>query len=209
MRPAATRPSNSTLGGIATHHCRRLFTVWLSLFTRRFKVRRRAMNKHRTPAGLVQTIIWLCTIILLNSQPLAVLAQQTITSATVSGRVIDKEGASLSGAAITATNLDRNQSWTAMSDDQGRYNFLYLPVGNYRLKAEQAGFAPASQELTLSIGQSLDLPLRLSTAGVNESITITSVPVIETVRTQVAETIIPHEIDSLPLNGRNYLDLAA
>ncbi len=167
------------------------------------------MKNHCMPAGLAQAIVLLGVIIMFTSQPLAALAQQTITSATVSGHVVDKEGASLSGAAITATNLDRNQSWTAMSDDQGRYNFLYLPVGNYRLKAEQAGFAPATHEVTLSIGQSLDLPLRLSTAGVNESITITSVPVIETVRTQVTETIIPHEIDSLPLNGRNYLDLAA
>jgi len=167
------------------------------------------MKRHRTPASLAHAIVLLGIIILFNGQPHTALAQQTITSATVSGRIEDKDGAGISGAAITATHLDRNQSWTATSDDQGRYIFHYLPVGNYRLQIAQAGFATVIKELTLSIGQSLDLPLRLSTAGVSETVNVTSVPVIETVRTQVAETIIPHEIDSLPLNGRNYLDLAA
>jgi len=139
-----------------------------------------------------------------------VLAQQSVASATLSGRVEDANGAAVAGAAIAATNLDQNRSLNTQSDAQGRFRFLYLPVGRYRLKIEAKGFAPLERELTLTVGQSLDAQLKLSVAGVTERLDIRSeAMVIETVRTQVAETILPTEIDRLPLNGRNYLDLAA
>jgi hypothetical protein len=63
--------------------------------------------------------------------------------------------------------------------------------------------------LTVSIGQALDLPVKLEVAGVSAQVNIGSdVPIVETVRTQITETIRPNEINELPLNGRNYLDLA-
>ena len=67
------------------------------------------------------------------------------------------------------------------------------------------------RQLTLTVGQALDVPLRLAVAGIAESVSVTAtdVPVVETARTQVAETVVSQEIDGLPLNGRNYLDLAA
>ncbi|HYO91384.1 MAG TPA: TonB-dependent receptor, partial [Pyrinomonadaceae bacterium] len=81
--------------------------------------------------------------------------------------------------------------------------------GDYRLRVEQPGFANLEESFSLNLGQTLDVPLHLTLAAVTGSVSITSdVPLIETARTQVAETIQPREIDSLPLNGRNYLDLA-
>jgi hypothetical protein len=136
-------------------------------------------------------------------------AQQTITSATLSGRIEDANGATVTDAAVKATHLETNQTRTATSDAEGRYRFAYLPVGTYQLAVERAGFAPLNARITLTIGQALDIPLKLSVAGVSESAVVASdASVVETVRTQVAETIRPREIDSLPLNGRNYLDLA-
>lgn len=139
-----------------------------------------------------------------------VFAQQAVTSATLSGRLEDSNGAAVAGAAIAAINLDQNRSLTAQSDSQGRFRFLYLPVGRYRLKIEATGFSPLERELTLTVGQALDAQLRLSVAGVTERLDIKpEATLIETVRTQVAETVLPTEVDRLPLNGRNYLDLAA
>ena len=138
-----------------------------------------------------------------------VLAQQTVTSATLGGRVEDSAGAAVPGALVSVNNLDTNQTRTATSDADGRYRFAYLPAGPYELTAEHAGFDPLRQRLTLTLGQALDVPLRLAVAGVTGSVNITAdVPLIEAARTQVAETILPREIDALPLNGRNYLDLA-
>ena len=132
-----------------------------------------------------------------------------MTSAALSGRAHDSSGAIVSGARITVKNIEKNQSWTTATDEQGRYNFLYLPVGDYEFKIEQPGFASITRRLTLTLGQSVDLPVQLAAAGVSENATITSdIPVIETVRTQLGETVSPQAIESLPLNGRNYLDLA-
>ncbi len=136
-------------------------------------------------------------------------AQQTVTSATLGGRVEDASGAIVSGALVTATNLDTNQAQTIASDEEGRYKFSYLPAGTYRLTIERAGFNTLQQQLTLTIGQALDVPFRLAVAGVTGSVNITAdAPLIEAARTQITETILPREIDTLPLNGRNYLDLA-
>jgi hypothetical protein len=138
------------------------------------------------------------------------LAQQAVAFATLSGLAEDVNGAAISGVAITVTNLEQNQSRTATTDAQGRFRFLYLPVGNYQLRAVHAGFAVIEKSLRLTVGQSLDVSLRLAVAGVVATANVTSdAPVIEIVRTQLAETVLPREIENLPLNGRNYLDLAA
>ena len=155
-------------------------------------------------------LIPICILILLAGSALPALAQQSVTSATLSGHVEDKEGASVVGATVTATNLDRNQSWKMQSDDHGRFRFSILPVGAYRIEVEHAGFGPFEKELNLSVGQALDLPVTLAVGGITESasVAVGDTPLVETVRTQVAGTIAPREVSDLPLNGRNYLDLA-
>jgi len=137
------------------------------------------------------------------------LGQQSVTSAVLSGSIHDASGAFVSGANVTATNIETNQRASSTSDHEGRYRFPYLRTGAYELKVEAAGFATITRELTLSIGQALDVPVKLEVAGVAEQVNInTDVPMIETVRTQITETIRPREINELPLNSRNYLDLA-
>src|ERR1043165_3012885 len=139
-----------------------------------------------------------------------VSAQQVVTAASLSGQTEDANGAAVRGALVTARNLETSLIQTATSDAAGRYRFTLLPVGAYRLTVESRGFAPLTRELTLTIGQALDLPRRLAVAGVAESVNVSGAdaPVVETARTQVAETVGPREVDGLPLNGHNYLDLA-
>src|SRR4051812_14672177 len=137
-------------------------------------------------------------------------SQQTVTSATLGGRVEDANGATLPGAVVTATNTETNQSRTSTTDAEGRYRFSYLPVGAYELRVEKSGFATLTKSLTLTVGQALDLPLALSVAGVAENVQVggTDTVAVETTRTQVAETVLPKDVENLPLNGRNFLDLA-
>jgi hypothetical protein len=161
------------------------------------------------PSGVSFILAILAFIICAGALSTA-LAQQAVTSATLGGRVEDERGAAVEAAIVVATNLDTEQQQNTQSDEDGRYRFLYLPVGNYQLTVEHAGFAPVRRRLTLTVGQALDASFQLAVAGVAESVNVTedSVPIVEIVRTQIAETILPHETDSLPLNGRNYLDLA-
>ncbi len=134
---------------------------------------------------------------------------QSVTSATLSGVVQDPSGASAPNAEVTAKNLDRNQEWNVRSDSQGRYIFPRLPIGSYAVHVDHPNFARADRRFTLTIGQALDMPVRLALPGSSTAIVVTSdVPVVEAARTQLGETILPREIDNLPLNGRNFLDLA-
>jgi hypothetical protein len=137
-------------------------------------------------------------------------AQQNVTSGTLSGRVHDSCGAVITGANVTAVNLETNQRLATTSDDEGRYRFPYLRTGDYDLTVAATGFSTVTKQLTISVGQALELPVSLEVEGVSANVNIGSseVPLIETVRTQVTETIRPREITDLPLNGRNFLDLA-
>ena len=149
-----------------------------------------------------------CFLFVLVSAGVCV-AQQGVTSATLSGRIEDARGSSVNGASVTATHLETNQHFTAVSDHDGRFRFPYLRTGAYDLKIDAQGFAQVTKQMTVSVGQSLDLPVKLDVAGVSAQVNVgTDVPLVETVRTQITETIRPGEINELPLNGRNYLDLA-
>jgi Carboxypeptidase regulatory-like domain len=147
-----------------------------------------------------------CLLLLIT---LPSLAQQTVTSATLGGRVEDESGAVVKGATVTAVNLETNQKLSTTSDSQGRYRFPFLQVGTYKLSVAAQGFATVAKKVTVTIAQVLDLPIKLELSAVTAQVNVaTDVPVIENVRTHVSETIHSKEIDELPLNGRNYLDLA-
>jgi hypothetical protein len=163
----------------------------------------------RTRSACAAFCIFAFVFVIIMDGLCPVSAQQTITSATLNGRVEDANKAGISGAAVSVYRSETNQTMTATTGESGRFRFALLPVGNYRLKVEHAGFSAFDRELTLTVGQVLDIPVTLSISGVGAEVSVTSdLPVIETARTQVAETIVPKEVDSLPLNGRNYLDLA-
>ncbi len=153
--------------------------------------------------------VYFCIALIFLFSGLAV-AQQNVTSATLSGSIQDASGAVVSGASVTATNVETNQRSTTTSDNEGHYRFPYLRTGAYDLAIEAEGFSSITKQLTLTVGQSLDMPVRLEVAGLSAQVDVgsTDVPAIETVRTQITETIRPREINELPLNGRNYLDLA-
>lgn len=153
--------------------------------------------------------VYLCIALIFLFSGL-VFAQQNVTSATLSGSIQDSSGAVVSGASVTATNVETNQHTATTSDAAGQYRFPYLRTGDYTLTIEATGFSTIAKQLTLTVGQALDMPVRLEVAGLSAQVDVgsTDVPVIETVRTQITETIRPREINELPLNGRNYLDLA-
>ena len=135
-------------------------------------------------------------------------AQQAVTFGTISGTILDPAGAPLRGANVTITNIDRNQTQSASTDARGRFRFLQLAAGDYLLRVTANGFAVKEQPMRITIGAALDFPLHMQVAQ-SESIEVTAIPpIVETGRTQLAAAITPEEVRSLPLNGRNYLDLA-
>ncbi|HKS27996.1 MAG TPA: TonB-dependent receptor [Pyrinomonadaceae bacterium] len=165
--------------------------------------------RFREPSFRLLRLLIICSLLITSGEMSEARSQQNVTSATLSGRVTDANDAAVSGASVTVTNMGKNLSWTASTGADGRFRFSFLPAGDYRLRVEQAGFANLEESFSLNLGQTLDVPVHLTLATVTGSVNITSdVPLVETARTQVSETITPREVDSLPLNGRNYLDLA-
>jgi hypothetical protein len=133
---------------------------------------------------------------------------QAVASATISGSVTDPSGV-VAGATVRLENLDTNDVRQTTSDDRGRYLLLYVPVGRYDLSAVAPNFSPVHVDLTLAVGQALEVPLRFEAGAMEESVSVAgAAPLVEAARTQVSDRISPGEIESLPLNGRNYLDLA-
>jgi hypothetical protein len=155
----------------------------------------------------IAAFAFLCSILFASG--LLIRAQQTVTSASLSGRVEDTNGAAISGARVEAIRRETNQTQTAIADSDGRYRFTYLPVGTYELDVTQPGFTHFKKDIAVTIGEALDVRIRLAVANVNATVDVASdFSAIELVRTQIAATIHSDEIDELPLNGRNYLDLA-
>ena len=134
---------------------------------------------------------------------------QTVASASVTGTLRDASEAVVPGAAVEIRQRETGQMYATESDSRGRFRFEYLPSGDYRLSVELTGFTPAAADLTLAIGERIEIPITLSPAAITESVRVDApVPLVDARRTALAAAVLPREIDSLPLNGRNYLDLA-
>src|SRR5215813_3732641 len=165
------------------------------------------MRSEEVPMRIRICIFAICLCVSLAA---VVSGQQNVTSGALSGRIEDSSGAIIGGANVTATNLETNQRLSTTSDQEGRYRFPYLRTGDYDLLVEANGFADVTKHFTVLVGQTLEMPFKLEVAGVSANVNISNsdVPLVETARTQVTETIHPREITDLPLNGRNFLDLA-
>jgi hypothetical protein len=136
-------------------------------------------------------------------------AQESINFSSVSGRVTDPSGAVIENAQVSARQADTNVTSTTRTDPEGRFRFPYLKVGRYEIEVRQPGFANALQTITLTVGGALDLTVGLRVESNASNVIVTSEgPVLETARSQIAGTITQTEVQSLPLNGRNFLDLA-
>lgn len=136
-------------------------------------------------------------------------AQESINSASVSGLVTDQSGAVIEGAEVVARQIDTNLTSKAKTDREGRFRFQYLKVGSYEIKVHHPGFVEATHSMTLTVGAAFDLPVSLTVGSTETNVTVNDeAAVVEAARTQIAGTISQTEVSSLPLNGRNFLDLA-
>jgi len=136
-------------------------------------------------------------------------AQETINYASLGGRVTDPQGAVVPGAAVSARQIETNITAETTTDSEGRFRFPYLKVGSYELKVHLQGFADSIRILRLTLGAAFDLPVSLSVAGLDTAVTVTGeATLLEAARSQIAATVPQIEVERMPMNGRNFLDLA-
>ena len=140
-----------------------------------------------------------------------VFAQQP--TGTLSGRVLDPNGASVAGARVLAAQRSVGVERETATDEEGLYVFTNLPVGEYAIRVQAQGFKAASYEsAVLQVGQSTRADFRLEIAGLSESVCVDCGvdlrPLVDTDSATVDSVIGEREIENLPLNGRNFLELA-
>jgi hypothetical protein len=136
------------------------------------------------------------------------IASASITG-SISGVVTDKSGAVISGALVTATDTQTGVQTTQKTDAKGFYNLPTLAVGTYDLEITQAGFKTYRQTaLVIDANSALRVDASLAVGSINEKIEVsTNAAQVETQSTQMGEVIEGTKMTSVPLNGRNFIDL--
>ena len=137
-----------------------------------------------------------------------VVSQTQITTGTIQGSVTDANGAVMPGATVEIKNLDTNISKTLTTDEGGRFVALALPPGKYSVTVSKQGFATAvAEQVDLTVGQALNLPVAMKVSGVEARVTITAAPTVDTVKTEASTTINETSVNTTPILGRKFEDL--
>ena len=132
------------------------------------------------------------------------------TTSTISGRVVDSEGGALPGAIVTVRHVDTALTRSAATDRTGWYVFPLLPVGAWEVRAEMPGFKPLVRKgIEVTIAENAIVDFSLQVGGVTEEVTVSAdVSDVNVSTGELSYLVSGHELDALPLNGRNYTDLA-
>ncbi len=130
--------------------------------------------------------------------------------ASLIGSVVDGTKAALPGTTITATMIDTGRASTTVCDERGEYRLRGLAPGRYRVQAELSGFSTVViPDIELLVGQNRSLPFTMQVASLTETLTVTGEsPLVDISSTQVAGNVDRRQMEELPLQGRNWMELA-
>ncbi len=134
------------------------------------------------------------------------VAQET---SEITGRIVDVSGAVIAGANVQITSIATNVKWELKSNADGYYTQALLPPAEYRVAVSLTGFKQEVRNVSLQMEQVGRLDFTLQVGSQSETIEVTaSAPLLEASNASVGQVVDAQPIQDLPLNGRNYLDLA-
>ena len=136
-------------------------------------------------------------------------AAQGRAEGSLAGTVTDATQAVLPGVTVTATNPATGFVRETVSDTEGSFQLPALPPGTYQVVATLAGFNTYKGTVTITVGSEARVTIPLSVGAVQETLTVTGeAPLVETTQTEQAATFNQNEVGSLPINSRNFLEIA-
>ena len=146
-----------------------------------------------------------CVFVTLSTSLL--LGQAT---ASFSGTISDKAGAVISGASVRVTSQATGLTRDVKTDDSGHYIVPLLPIGFYTLQVKAEGFGPVEQkDVRLQVDEQRELNFTLQPASVSTSVEVNATEVaVETSTPSLGQVITAEQVSELPLNGRNFVQLA-
>src|SRR4026208_255831 len=150
-------------------------------------------------------------ILLLLVLALAAPVRGQTPSGEISGTVIDASGLPVPGVTITLSNVATNVVRTVQTNEAGLYVITAIPPGTYDMKAELSGFGTVERKAILvQVGNAHRIPFTLQVGDLSESIVVQAhSPLIQTENAAISTVIETRAMAELPLNGRNYLQLAS
>jgi hypothetical protein len=127
------------------------------------------------------------------------------------GAAVDESGGVLPGVTITAVHLETGSTRTAVTSSNGTYFMPAMPLGTYKVTAELTGFTTVVREgFRLAVGESAAIGFTLKVATLQETVTVTGEsPLVDTRKSSLSGRVDPEQVQALPLNGRNWLDLVS
>ncbi len=161
------------------------------------------MGKHRL--GLCMGAVFAAVVILL-----ATPAFSQLPTATILGVAKDSSGGVLPGVTVTVVNTETGLMRVVKTADDGAYRLLELPVGRYEVKAEHGGFKSIDRKgIVLEVTQQAVINLDFEVGSAEQSVVVTEeAPMVNTQDATLGGTVNETKMTELPLNGRNYIDLA-
>ncbi|HEV8131161.1 MAG TPA: TonB-dependent receptor [Acidobacteriota bacterium] len=137
-------------------------------------------------------------------------AQVSLTSGSILGNVTDTSSAIMPGVQVSVHHLETGLNRSAITNDSGYYSIPQLPVGTYRVVASLPGFKTAIVEnIKLEVNQKARVDFSLEVGEISDQVQVTSTAaMLETDTSTVGEVIDEKQVSDLPLNGRNFLQLA-
>src|SRR3984885_10628682 len=147
------------------------------------------------------------TYVLLAATPL--LGQSTVATGNVQGTLTDPSGAVVEGAKITITNKDTGQALHFTTSSAGAYNSGALVPGNYSVRAEASGFKTVEEGVIVKVGVVSGINFKLQLGAANTVVEVAEPSgAVNTEQASVQGVLNREQIENLPVNGRNFLDLA-
>ena len=135
---------------------------------------------------------------------------QASSSSDAVGKVTDPTGASVPGATIHLVNNGTGSERTATTNDAGDWSIPNIPPANYRIRIEKQGFnASEIKSIDVEIGKTANAPVQLSVGAISQTVEVSTLPAqLQTQEATIGQVIDQKQINDLPLNGRNVLQLA-
>jgi hypothetical protein len=130
---------------------------------------------------------------------------------SIVGTVTDASGAIIPGAAVTLTNIGTNEKRTAETDATGNYRFVSLVPANYRLEVEMTGFKRLTREpINVQVEATVRIDAALEVGTVTETVEVSSrAPLLQTETATLSQVVEGQQVQEMPLNGRNVMNLIA
>jgi hypothetical protein len=141
---------------------------------------------------------------------LAIPVVAQLPTATILGVAKDSSGGVLPGVTVTVTNIDTGSTRTLKTSDDGEFRVPELPVGRYEVKGEHPGFKVVTRKgITLEVTEQAVINLDFEVGTTDQVVIVTEeAPMVNTQNATLGGTVNETKMTELPLNGRNYIDLA-